>query len=630
MDPIQFKAGVTVDNLFKDYTTEQKAKIEEAAKDGFTEDELQTLKDNDIDIDLIKENSEALKAAKEAEPATADDVKAKVEELKAKYSAAEGTGDKYSMSNPQLVKFQEFMKDGMISELADAGFSKNQIVDVINGLFPSIGIKNTGEGDQYTRPYGHDKEAKALYSEFVSQLVGASASAAGKNSAEVIALREKINDIGSQIVNNNAKLRSLELNITILQDEVENEINEAIEKSEEIVEDQKEASQQAVSTCLKAYVNSDGKMSQDEFQFNLKGQLDEIAGSADSKLSTVVLKMVSAEHKMAILDRNLADMKTLMDSNADLTGQMAEAKGQLDDALASAADAASNTDASDEDCKCIDPIGFTQGNVKYDFFVDKDNNADITNSKEFLGAENGFAEVSALDTDGDGIVTADELAAGNVKVVQTNADGSQEIKSAADVLGDGSIDLNSYQSTYANIGNGNTLQGTFNVNKDGETLDGYQTLDDINWLNDNYEFTDEAEGIGEYAQDANFNAVADDYDAKYNTFTARQENLRDKLDNTYDRVGLNKDEIKEAIPIALERQANKKAEKITDNFKAAEAAKAAKKADEEAEVEAAKAELKAALKIDAAAAKEAEAEEAKEAEAEEAEIVEEVEEEEKA
>ena len=39
-----------------------------------------------------------------------------------------------------------------------------------------------------------------------------------------------------------------------------------------------------------------------------------------------------------------------------------------------------------------------------------------------------------LDSDGNGMVSAAELEAGNVKVIQTNADGTQKIVNASDVF----------------------------------------------------------------------------------------------------------------------------------------------------------------------------------------------------
>ena len=588
MTTIQFNAGVNVERLFSSATTEQITKIKEASIDGFTEDELQELQNDGVDVELIKQNSKALEEAKQTESATQEVVDQKIAELKSKYTEGiSGNAHDYSANNPELKAFNKAVGEGMLKDLADAGLSKTQIVDVINQVFPSIGIENQGE--KYNCPNGMDAEAREIYSNFIQEL--------GKvtkgETPEMLQLREKIVSLSNEIANNNANLKLLELNITLLQDEVEADIKAAIEESKEIADDQKEAANDAVKKNLSDYSSSKGEMSYKDFQKNLSRDLDEVAGTADSKMASVVLKIVNSERKMATLDRYMTQMGDLMKKGESLTGELKEAQTSLDSLAKTQAENPADCEA-DTDCQRVDPIGFAKEDSHFDFFVDKDGNSDITNENEFLGAENGFDEVKALDTDNDGTVSKQELEEGNIKVVQTNADGTQEIKNVADVLKDGdSIDLKSYEKVGADIGNGNILQGTFDMNVDGQTLEGYQTLDNINWLDENYEFSDEVEGKGRFAQGDADMVQADDYTEKLNIFTQKQEALRADLDSTYQTLQLDKAEIQSEIVEISSLEAKTQGDRIKNIFETQKRAEEAKEKEEKVEEEKAAADEKA-------------------------------------
>ena len=599
MNAIQLNAGVSIDNLYSTASKEQIEKIKELSVDGFTEDELQELQNDGIDVELIKQNSKALEKTEKQGTATQEVVDQKISELKEKYAVEGGIAKSYKMSNPEVAAFKKALDDGMLKDLADAGLTKNQIIDVISEVFPNAGIKNTGEDGKYNCPRGQDAEAKELYKSFLSEL----AQVTKGESAEVTELRQKLDAISKEIVNNNSAMKLLEVNITMLQDEVEADIKAAIEESKEIADDQKEAANDAVKKNLSDYSSSKGEMSYKDFQKNLSRDLDEVAGTADSKMASVVLKIVNSERKMATLERYMTQMGDLMKKNDELNTEMKGVQEELDKALAADTSDTDCADEVDEDCNQVDPIGFTDGDTRFDFFVDKDDNSDITNEKEFLGAENGFDEVKALDTDNDGIVSKQELEEGNIKVVQTNADGTQEIKNVADVLKDGdSIDLNSYEKVGADIGNGNTLQGTFDMNVDGKTLEGYQTLDNINWLDENYEFTDEVEGTGRFAQGEDMNLQGEDYTEKLNAFKERQETLRTDLNSVYDTLELDKEEMQTEILEISNLEAKTQGDRIRNIFESQ------KKADE-AKAEEAKAEEEKAAANDKAKADEAKAEE---------------------
>ncbi len=592
MDAINLKAGVTVQSLYSNLTNEQITKIEEASKDGFTEDELQKLENDGIDTSLIKKN-----AANGAAKKTDADVKSKAAELKAKY------GTDGLQPTDKITKFGTALNDGLVQQLSEEGFDKMQIVDIVSQAFDGIGIEKNADGT-YNCPRGH--EYASIYDKFVSQM-------ANLDNAELKEAKTKLASLNKEILNNNRKLKNLEYNITTLQQKIEDQISDAIEESEEITQEQKDSAKSLVSKRLNEYTSSNGKMTYEEFSSGLALELDTLAGTSNSKLSATVKKMLDAQSDMANLSGYLSNMNNLVLSNAKLSK---EANGVQDQIAELKKKAAESSNAEDQCCKRTDPIGFTDGNTRYDFFVDKDSDGNITNENEFLGAEKGFEEMQEADADGDGKVTADELDSKNVKVVVTNADGSQEIKNASEVLKEGdSIDLTSYKSQNTEMSDGNLLQGTFNVNMNGKTMEGYQTLDNLDWLDNNYEFSDEVAGRGRFAQEQTEAVKAEDYDSKYNIFMSKYSELEELEAKALQTLGVDTQQVQSGISQMSMQDGASKGEVIERGFKLKAKKEAAEaKAEEEKEKKEAKAEEEAKKAEEEAKAQAAKEEEAKKAE----------------
>ena len=566
MDAINLNANVSIKTLYADLSDEQIAKIEEMSTDGFTEDELQKLEDDGIDTSLIKNNAETKSVDK---PSIED----KVKEILEKYPAAAG-----------FPSFTKAIDDGLIKELGDLGYSKNEIVDIVNKAFPDTGIRNLEDG-RYEVPNGHGDEA-TVYNRFIEELVKATSA----NSEELLAAQNELRNINVQITDNNRQLKALEYNITMLQDTIEQKIEDAIEKSEEIAQDQKDEAKSVVSRRLNEYTNSNGEMTYKEFQEKVGSDLGALSSGANSKLSGVVSQILSAQREMNVLSGYMTRMNDLISANASLTEQSKEVQNQIKELK----NAASSCDGTDPDCKRCDPIGFTDTDgSRIDFFVDKDSDGNVTNENEFLGAENGFQEMIDADADGDGQVTAEELDAKNVKVVVTNTDGTQEIKNASEVLKEGdSIDLSSYQAENTELDNGNALLGTFSVNKDGQKLDtGYQTLDKLDWLDENYEFSDEINHTGRHVTIEDDVAEAIDYSDKFNLFTQKYAELEEKEIEAEEILGIEKHEVKDGITNSMTKEAQAKGSSISKAFEEAklkqQEAEEAEAAELDAEAEAA-------------------------------------------
>lgn len=553
------KSDVKIADLYKDLDSAKIKKIEKAAKDGFTLQELRTLEEDGIDTSLIKNNSTKGTAKKTTK--TDKDVQTKAKEVKKKYctNLAEYSGDKYKADNPELKALNEALSDSLIIDLGQEGYSKSQIIKIISIAFPNIGIELVGNDGKYTCPYGHGDEASKIYKRFTSHLLFAT----GEDGVTLQNKRNELAKLNAQIASNNHTMQILEVTIEALQKEVEEQINEAIEDSEDIQDENKKKAQNAVSTRLSEYKNSNGEMTYEEFQQNISGDLKGIQTKTGRALSDVVASIIDANRKMSLLKSYVAEMGELSSTNKELTTNANDVKDEIDTLIKEQAE----KDKDDDDADKTDPIGFSTDSARFDFFVDKDNNSDISNTNEFLGAKDGFSEMKALDTDGDGIVTGAELDSANVMVVKTNKDGTQEIVKASSIFnatGDG-IKLNSFKNANVDIGNGNTLLGTFSASVNGANMDGYQTLDTNDWLNDNYTFTDKIEGKGDYVQGDETVVESLDYSDKINIFTLTNTELEQKLNKAWTNIGITQEQT-DSIISAEKAQSQAAGKKISNKF----------------------------------------------------------------
>jgi len=573
------KAGVTVETLYgnldKTKDAEKLKALQNAFKDGkITEDELQTLKGLNIDTSAITSAKNSTKS-NGAKATAKKDINAIVKDLKAKYSA-KASGDIYSASNPSLKQLQKAMNDGAIAALGEQGYSKNEIIDIVSKVF-NVGIKNLDDG-KYQVPYGHGAEAKDIYKQFSTELL----KAAG-DTEEIQASRAKLAQLNNQIRSNNRQMQSLEIAIVSLQEEIDKNIQEAIDRSKEIKEEHKEDTKEAVSDNLQKYTNSNGNMTYEEFQKNVSDDLNKIANESDSALSKTVAVMLQAEKRMTTLTGQLGQMKNLMDLNTKLSADAVAEEANLKELIETQAN------SPDADCSPCDPIGFVNDGVRYDFFIDKDGNNDLSNENEFLGAENGFNEMIAFDADGNKSVDVDEMAKAGVKVVVTNTDGSQEIKNITDVFNKGdSINLESYEQAGTKMDNGNTLLGTFDVNFGNKNIEGYQTLDELSWLDANYDFSDRVEGAGRFAQGEETATQAMDFTEKYTELSNKANIFRQKMDSIWEKVGVDSQAIKD-ISAQADKETAQKGQKINADFEEATKKREELEAKEQAEYEAQKA-----------------------------------------
>ena len=275
-------------------------------------------------------------------------------------------------------------------------------------------------------------------------------------------------------------------------------------------------------------------------------------------------------------------------------------------------------EAAKSKSKSCDPIGFIMGKgsnqVRYDFIID---DGAFDSTSDFLGADNNWASMEALDVNGDGTVSAKELSDNNIKMVKTDASGKKTVVDIASEFGDDfSIDLSSYAkggSHYA-IDSGadadgdgvvdQEVLGTFNVNINGQSILGYNTLDDVDYLESEYGLSAGAQSVAQ--QDA-FGELSSDlapHGNFFNEYTAKSAQLKAELDEAMVNFGITEDNIegiKQQAEIAGNEQANIFMEELEEKLEAEKEAEekeaAEKKAAEEKAAEQ-KAAEEAAAKAD--------------------------------
>ncbi|MCR4881312.1 MAG: thioredoxin family protein [bacterium] len=493
---------------------------------------------------------------------TEADITAAANDLLAKYPVEGTTHGGYSLNNPEVAALKKAVEAGVLSQLAEQGFSQKDIIDIISKAYPTSGIKNNDKGG-FTVPRGSGADAKEFYNMFIQEM--------GKvTSPEVLALQQEMKELNAQILYNNARLDALKASIEILKNELNKKIEDAIEESEEIAEEQKEEAKKIVNEEIDKYASGDGEITYDQFQSGLSSRLDSLAGESNSKLSAVVSKILNAERGMIMLGGYINNFRSLVASNKDIGTKLQAKEAEL-------IKTQEECTSSCENVQRCDPIGFSSNGARYDFFVDKDNNGKITNEKEFLGASSGWEEMTALDADKDGKVTVAEMA--DVKIVMTAEDGTQSIKSVAEVFADtDSIDLNSYKAANKDFDNGNTLLGTFSLTFNGQNVDNaYQTMDTLSWLDENYDFSDEEDGINRFAQ-GNTSPIDNvrDYSNELTVFELDYQNMEVKLGSAWAKLGITRDSVISKLTDSMKNEADSQASEIESLFKkrAADAAAA--------------------------------------------------------
>lgn len=315
-------------------------------------------------------------------------------------------------------------------------------------------------------------------------------------------ITKNIDEIKAEIVKleedkkqNNEEMKKLGEEIKKIEEEINADIKKELQRMEGITDEQKKETGNLVEAELSAYKNADGEMTLENFQDGLDSKLGTLDSKYGTEIASITRNLMNAEGRMSKLDVKIKNFANLTQKAKEID-DMITLKGTELDTME-----AQKTKVEAENAKKCDPIGFKINGEKYDFFVDKDKDGKLSSECEFVGSKENWSEMAALDANKDNKITKDELA--GLKMVKTKADGKQEIVDASTMFNDDTdfIALSTYQKTNKDIGEGNTELGVFNVNIDGkEFKTGYNTLDDIGWLDKNYSFSDKEKGIGRFAK----------------------------------------------------------------------------------------------------------------------------------
>ena len=395
---------------------------------------------------------------------------------------------------------------------------------------------------------------------------------AGKSSEELEDMKAELEDKKAE---NYDKMGKIEDKIEELIDEATEKVEEAEENYETAQEQYQEDAKAVLKDQMKAYVaanKEDGEgMTREQLQQNIANALPNAPQVAE-----VFNAYAEATGLLDEVDSLVFDLRGIIEETKTIEDQISSLDNSIE--MAKAAEAAA-TEAS----SCCDPIGFEkEDGTKYDFIVD---DGAFDSTSDFLGAEDQWAEMEALDTDGDGIVNNEELKAGNIKMVKTEADGTQSIVDVAEEFGeDFSIDLNSYKSAedgaqYAGIDTGDhdgdgaanqELLGTFSVNLgDGEeAITGYNTLDDTEWLADEYGLS--AAEAGEEGSQSAYSAELQIHADLATVYEEQVQALRERIDQGYELFELEEEEMAD-FDDTLKAEADKNANEFLATLNANQA-----------------------------------------------------------
>ena len=347
--------------------------------------------------------------------------------------------------------------------------------------------------------------------------------------------KAKLAELEAQWDNLNKSAETIKETVEKLSEEIKESLDAALEEQEQITKDEQKRINEMVQDNI-AQFKKDKENGKDVSLGDLQGQIKEGLSNSgfDEEMSALVSDLVVTNAKMVQMDGLLSELGVINGQMKQLDTSMTELENTIEE----------QEKAAEEASKSCDPIGFKDENgTTFEFVIDKDGNGELSNFSEFLGSENFFDEMVALDTDGSNDVTNEELTNAGVQVLVTNADGSQELKSIEEAFGGEEVNVDLASYTEAEEGavaeNGQELLGNYNISIGDDTYEGYSTLDSEEYLLNNYTFTDAdpaaaiagnaAEGAeeaeGEISERTNttdgIDAFIEDYSAKLAAFAAQ-------------------------------------------------------------------------------------------------------------
>ena len=440
------------------------------------------------------------------------------------------------------------------------------------------------------------------------------------------AIKEEIEALQEQRDANQQSMEALQDQIEDLKAKIEQSVADALAAMQDIEEEQKKKAEEAVAEELKRYQESNGDMTQDEFSSNVKSALAAINPSMGEALTHIM----SADSNMALMSNLLNQLSQKATIDKQLGSQIDTKQVEYDSAVAAeeaakkAAEEQAAAAAAANSCACPDPIGANfgeslgydldsdgdSGQIQIDFFYDEDGDGKINSMDDFVGAKadaaggDGWDEMLAMNLDGDGTITGDEMAQSGVKVMVTEIDDdgtktqrAMSIDEFTEQVGKGDLEISSEKHDEINNSvNGpfgfddnanNELLGTFDIGfSDDESVDtiGYQTRDDADWLVENFGQNMDLESLKAQgvdvsaAESAQASAAAESVEAGnetvYEQFVRQYSEevvpkLQTEINDAYAELGFTKESI-DLFKGLAEATAELEGQKIADELEAKE------------------------------------------------------------
>lgn len=405
--------------------------------------------------------------------------------------------------------------------------------------------------------------------------------------------KAKLAKLEAQWDNLNKSAETIKETVEKLSEEIKESLDAALEEQEQITKDEQKRINEMVQDNI-AQFKKDKENGKDVSLGDLQGQIkDGLSNSGfDEEMSSLVSDLVVTNAKMVQMDGLLSELGVINGQMKQLDTSMTELENTIEEQEKAAEEAAN--------CNPCDPIGFKDENgTTFEFVIDKDGNGELSNFSEFLGSENFFDEMVALDADGSNDVTNEELTNAGVQVLVTNADGSQELKSIEEAFGGEEVNVDLASYTEAEEGavaeNGQRLLGNYDISIGDDTYEGYSTLDSEEYLLNNYTFTDAdpaaaiagnaAEGAeeaeGEISERTN---TTDGIDAFIEDYSAKLAAFEEQFANVVELLGLD-EELIATVQEFAETTGTAAAQSIINEIEAQQAEEAEEKEEETAAVD---------------------------------------------
>ena len=448
--------------------------------------------------------------------------------------------------------------------------AENVSDDVLDSLKEKFGIQ-IGGADNASKT-GETEEAKASKTSKLNEKKDELA----LNQAEKSAKESEMKTLTSK----SDKIKEV---VEQLSGEIEQSISEAVKKQQKLTEEEEKRVQNIIEQEIKQYKTDKeaGKpVTLDTLNAKIQSQMND--SGFDTEMQVIVGNLVLTNSKINQMETLLDELGTVSERINELDGEITD----LDDKISGLEDEIKQEEAS---TKRHDPIGFEADGKKYEFVVDRDNSNDLTNISEFLGAEDNFNEMIALDMDESGNVDKEELKSAGVKILVTDTQtGEQTLKDIDEVFTDGlSVNLKSYNDLSGqNVQNedGQTVLGNFEVQLgEDQTIEGYSTLDTDEYLLNNYTFSGENQTAETATADSN--EVTKSIEEFLSEYRAKVDEYKEEFDNllaSYEFSTELIDCIKENGLMTAKLEADEILNKIDEENKAEEAEEAEEADDENA------------------------------------------------